>query len=200
MRQFNDVSFPPRSWDARLLAVACPTLQPVQTVHENPWFAVRNRGGYFTVEYPTTQVGILPVIEDRWVVMVRVKRPVINDMTLEFPAGATEPNESPASSAARELAEETGICVSDYSRFIPMPPLAMSSTRMPRLHYLFRINLHEEEFLERQEHDEEIFSVERIPVRDLPGKICEGSIYVALPLAVIGMYLASKVQPDLSRF
>ena len=74
-------------------------------VHENPWFSVRNRGGFFTVEYHETQVLVLPVIEDRAVVMVRVKRPVINDMTLELPAGGTEPGEDPERAAVRELAE-----------------------------------------------------------------------------------------------
>jgi hypothetical protein len=52
MKLANPVSWPPiGDWDRRLTAVACPDLAPVTTVHENEWFAVRNRGGYFTTEF-----------------------------------------------------------------------------------------------------------------------------------------------------
>lgn len=193
MKPFNDASFPPRPWDPRLSSIACRALQPISTVHENPWFAVRNRGGYFTVEYHATHVAVFPVIEDRWVVMVRVKRPVIDDMTLEFPAGGTEPGEDSVRAAAREFAEETGIQITNLSRFVPMPPLAVSSTRMPRLSYVFRVNLTDGEFASRGQHDEEIYSVERVDVQDLPRMMSQGMIYVSVPLAILGLYLSTKL-------
>ncbi len=95
--------------------------------------------------------------------------------------------------AARELAEETGIRVTDIARFIPMPPLAVSSTRMPQLSYVFRVNLSEEEFSARGQHDDEIFSVECVTVRDLPRMINQGSIYVSVPLAILSSYLSLRL-------
>ena len=39
--------------DPRLHAPVCHSLQPVTTVHENAWFAVRDRGGFaLTPRYP----------------------------------------------------------------------------------------------------------------------------------------------------
>jgi 8-oxo-dGTP pyrophosphatase MutT (NUDIX family) len=190
----NDPSYPPRgSWDARLTQACCPKLVPVDIVHENPWFSVRNRGGYFTVEYRFTHVAILPVIDDRWVVMVRVKRPVINDIPLEFPAGGAYPGEEPTVAAARELGEETGILIEDLGRFAPMTPIAESSTRIPRLSYFFRLNMSEGEFAARSSHDDEISSVERIPVGDLPGMMNRGTIYVSVSLAMIGLFFSSRL-------
>ena len=88
MTHFYNASFPPNGpWDPRLSTLACPELVPVETLHENPWYSVRNRGGFFTVEYHLRQVVVLPVVNQDSIAMVRVKRPVINDMPLELPAG-----------------------------------------------------------------------------------------------------------------
>jgi 8-oxo-dGTP pyrophosphatase MutT (NUDIX family) len=191
--RYKDPSFPPSgAWDRRLSDVACDGLQPVETLHENSWFALRNRGGYFTVEYHLRHVAVLPVISRDSVAMVRVKRPVIGDETLELPAGGIESGEQPASAAARELAEETGIHVSDIGRFVPMTPIAVSSTRMPKLSYVFRVEVSEQEFAARRPHDNEIHSVERIAVEQLPGMMARGEIYVSVPLAILGIFLTSS--------
>ncbi len=192
MARFNDASFPPRAdWDRRLSEIACPKLLPAQAVHENPWFSVWNRGGYFTVEYHQRQVAVLPVVNGEAIAMVRVRRPVIADMTLELPAGAVEHGEDPVHAASRELAEEAGIVIPDLGRYIPMPPIAISSTRMPRLSYVFRVDVSENEFSARRPHDEEIHSVERIPIANLAGMMAGGAIYVSLTLAVLGIFLSS---------
>jgi 8-oxo-dGTP pyrophosphatase MutT (NUDIX family) len=173
-----------------LSEAACDSLQPVETLHENSWFALRNRGGYFTVEYHLRHVAVLPVVNDS-IVMVRVNRPVVGDETLELPAGGVEIGEAPASAAARELAEETGIQVLDSSRYVPMAPIAVSSTRMPKLSYVFRVEVTEHEFAARHPHDNEIHSVERIAIGQLPGMMARGEIYVSVPLAILGIFLTS---------
>lgn len=193
MARYNNASFPPLGpWDQRLSEIACPDLMPIETLHENSWFAVRNRGGYFTLEYHLHQVAVLPVVNNDSIAMVRVKRPVINDMTLELPAGGIEKGESPAYAASRELAEEVGIVISDIGRYVPMPPIAVSSTRMPSLSYVFCVDVSEEEFAKRQPHDQEIHSVERISIRELPKLMMTGEIYVSIPLAILGVFFCSR--------
>ena len=188
----NPVSFPPHGdWDARLTSVACPGLAPVTTLHENAWFTVRDRGGYFTTEYHLPQVIVLPVVEDAAIVMIRVKRPVIGDTTLELPAGAIEHGETPVAGAAREFAEETGIAVPE-ARFRAMAPMSTSPNRMPKLIYVFRVDLSRQEFERRKPHDSEVESVHCVPLGEVMELITGGGIYVALPVAVIASYLFSR--------
>ncbi len=193
MTHFYNASFPPNGpWDPRLSTLACPELVPVETLHENPWYSVRNRGGFFTVEYRLRQVVVLPVVNQDSIAMVRVKRPVINDTPLELPAGALEKNEDAATGAARELLEETGIKVTNLDRFISMAPISVSSTRNPNLSYIFKVDISEKEYVNRQPHDDEIYSVERFAINDLAKKMASGEIYVSLTLAVLGIFLASR--------
>ena len=53
-------------------------------------------------------VGILPLLGDGRVVMIRQYRVAVDDVLVEIPAGTLEPNEPPIKTAARELIEETG--------------------------------------------------------------------------------------------
>jgi len=194
MGGYNDASFPPGgAWDRRLREIACAGLTPAELLHENAWFTVWRRGDYYTTEYRQPQVIVLPIVADRAVVMVRVKRPVLDDTTLELPAGGSEQAETPEDGAARELAEETGIAVPP-SRLVPMPPLSVSPNRMPKLVYVFRIDLTQHEYDCRGPHDDEVEKVELVQFDDAAHMIATGRIYVAVPVAVIGTYLMSRLR------
>ena len=195
MTRYNDASFPPHGeWDRRLSEATCPALEPVELLHENAWFEVLKRGNYYTVEYRQPQVVVLPIVDQRAVVMVRVKRPVLNDITLELPAGGSDGSEDPTDAAAREFAEETGIEVTS-SRLTAMPPLAVSPNRMPKLVYVFQVDLTRQEFDNRGPHDDEIEKVELVPLEEAVRMIATGRIYVAVPIAIIGTYLLSRGSP-----
>jgi len=171
---------------------ACTDLLPVETVHENPWFAVRDRAGYFTVDYRDAHVTVLPVIDHSSVVMVRVKRPVISDCPLEFPGGMGQPQEDPAAVAARELEEETGISIADPHRFCPLAPIAVSSTRMPKLVYVYKVDITRAEFEHRHAHDAEVEGIVELDFDSLMRLVASGGLYVSLPLAVSARLLASR--------
>ncbi len=53
-------------------------------------------------------VGILPVLEDGSLILIKQFRYVVGSSLLEIPAGTIEEGESPEECAARELLEETG--------------------------------------------------------------------------------------------
>ena len=171
--------------DPRLEAAQCAGLRPAAIVHSNPWFAVWDRGGRFTVEYHRPQVAVLPVVPGTGVVMVRPKRPVLDDCPLEFPAGGIEEGESPAAAAVRELREETGIGPIDPARLRPLPPIATAPNREPRLHRLFRVDVSPQEYDARGESDGEIAEVLLLPIAEVARLVATGGIYVTLPLSML---------------
>ena len=59
------------------------------------------------VRHPGAVV-ILPLLDDGRVCFVRNFRVAVGETLIELPAGTLEPNEDPAETAIRELAEETG--------------------------------------------------------------------------------------------
>lgn len=182
----------PKTDDPRLVSPQCHSLTPVQTIHENPWFFVRNRGGYYTIEFKTPQIAILPIVEDHSIVMIRAKRPVIGDDTLELPAGGADKGETPFIAAARELAEETGIEIRELERFQLLPPIALLVNRIPVFPHIYQIHITQQEFDFRKKHDDEILSVKCICFEDVKQMIVNGEIYVSLPIAIISRFFLSK--------
>jgi 8-oxo-dGTP pyrophosphatase MutT (NUDIX family) len=171
--------------DPRLQTAQCKSLQPVTEVHRNPWFSVYDRGGRFTVEYHQRQVSVLPVVDRKNVVMVRPKRPVLDDCPLEFPAGGVEADETAAAAAARELFEETGIGPVDIARFACLPPIGTAPNRTPILGSIFRVDLTGAEFEARGETDDEVEAVELYGVDELRRLVNGGGVYVTLPLSML---------------
>ena len=184
-------TYPPSGeWDPRMNSEnLCPSLMPVKTVHQNEWFAVKNRGGYFTTEFKDAQGVILPIVDKKSIVLVRVIRPVIEDNTLELPAGGFAlSSETPEQGLMRELAEETGIIIKDECRMIPLAPIADSPGRNPNLIYPYRVDLSQNEFDLRLAHDDEIMEVICLPFEKVSEMIKTGKIYVAGSIAVILRY------------
>jgi len=143
------------------------------------------------VEYNCPQVVVLPILDERFIILVRAKRPLIDDSTLELPAGGARPNETPVQAAARELAEETGIEIQDLTRFQILPPLSVTP-RYPFLVYIFQVNVLHAEYDLRHFHDDEIVSVECLSFDEIRRLIVAGEIYIALPIAILGKFLLSN--------
>ena len=163
----------------------CPELKPVFLTYQNPWFKVMSRGSYYTVEYERPQVVILPVLENDSVVMVRVKRPLIDDCPLELPAGDSCPGETPRMAATREFTEETGIRIENPLRFVPQLPLSEMPGRMPVLQSIFRVDLVRSEFDSRSGPDDDIASVETLSFVEAARRITTGEIYLSSPTAIL---------------
>lgn len=179
--------------DPRLLPPSRGRPGPGVVVHENPWFSVRRRGKAFTMEYRDPQVIILPVVEDRAVVMVRVWRPVIADHILELPSGGFAVGESVRQAAARELAEETGIVVADLERFTSLPAIAESPDRIPDLLHILRVDLDRGEYANRKPHDQEVLHVARVDYPRAVRLLRHGDIYAAGTVAALARHLLDRM-------
>jgi ADP-ribose pyrophosphatase len=60
------------------------------------------------VEFPNS-VAILPIINEKHVVLLKQYRPSLNKWIFEVPAGVIDPGEKPEEAARRELREEAGL-------------------------------------------------------------------------------------------
>lgn len=183
----------PLSAPDKMPELLCAGLQPVAMKHENPWFRILSRGGYYTFEYERPQVAILPIVDNKGIVMVRVLRPVIGDCPLELPAGDSMRGETPRDAAAREFKEETGIVIEDMARFEPELAVSEMPGRNPVLLSVFAVHISKMEFDSRKEHDVDIHSVEVISIPDLAEKIISGEIYVGVPCAILSRFIFRRI-------
>lgn len=167
----------------------CPDLKPAVEAHRNPWFKVMSRGSYHTLEYDQPQVAVLPVLNGDSIVMLRVKRPLVDDCPLDIPGGGALPGETPLMAAVREFAEETGIAIKDPARFVPQLPMSELPGRIPVLLSVFRIDISTAEFEARSPHDAEVVSIEAIPFKETERKILTGEIYVGPVIAMLSRLL-----------
>lgn len=60
----------------------------------------------------------IPMFHNDDLVLIKQFRPAINDYIYEFPAGLVEKNEDEVAAMKREVFEETGLTVVDYTRII----------------------------------------------------------------------------------
>ena len=178
--------------DPRLIKPQCIDLQPIEILHQNQWFSLRSRGDFFTIEPSFGVVLILPVVEGHSIVLVEVKRPVLDDMhSLEIPAGGLEKGESPEAGALRELYEETGIKIS-ANRLKQQNPLALSP-RDPCLAYIYEAELRMEEFLGRAQHDDEISQVRLFSYDEVQKLLLSGEIYLAGVVGLLSRFLLKNL-------
>lgn len=84
-------------------------------------------------------VGILPILDDGRIVMIRQYRVAVDDVLVEIPAGTLEPNEEPIKTASRELIEETGYTAGNIE---PMTTILSSpGILQEKLHIFIATNL-----------------------------------------------------------
>lgn len=157
-----------------------------------PYFDVNLRGGFYTIEPSLRAALVLPVIPGRGVVLVRVRRPLLQDCPLEVPGGGVAPDETAAQAARRELAEETGIHIHDLDRFREWAPLCEDPSRFTRFAHVLTVDITPEEFAGRGPSDEEIEDVVFMDFPSLAQACADGSIYVMGALAVLSRVMLMR--------
>lgn len=127
---------------------------------------------------------IVPVTEDRSVVLLKQYRHAVGAHIWEIPAGTLEPGEDAHRCARRELTEETGFVADNLEKLGEITPLPAYSDE--RIHIYLATGLHE---ADQNLDADELLSVHRIDLRQALEMVQSGEIQDAKTLS--GLYLAA---------
>jgi len=166
--------------------------QSARPVFQNHRFSLLEKDDFHVVEYQSPQVIILPIIEQEYVVLPKVRRQILGGAVWELPAGGVLENESPEEAALRELGEETGISISAPSRLLPLDTLVVSPNRLPMFPSIYQIDLSHQEFETKSDHDEEVESVGCFSLDKVQEMILSGEIITSITLAILGRFLLGQ--------
>jgi ADP-ribose pyrophosphatase len=167
-------------------------MKSAQPIFDNHRFSLLEKDDFHVVEYKTTQVIVLPIIEQEYIVLPKVRRQILGGAVWELPAGGVQKNEDPKEASLRELGEETGISISDPSRLLPLDTLVLSPNRLPMFPLIYKVNLSHQEFETRSPHDEECESVASFSIDKIREMILSGEIITSITLAILGRFLLGQ--------
>jgi ADP-ribose pyrophosphatase len=128
-------------------------------------------------------VGIVPLMEDNTVLLVRQYRHAVRGVLLEIPAGKLDTGELPADTARRELAEEVGMKAGEM---LQLAEFYNSPGYSDEYFHLYLARELEEE--KGEPEPDEFLEIERLPLADALGMIPTGAIRDAK--SIIGLSLA----------
>jgi ADP-ribose pyrophosphatase len=152
------------------------------------------KSGLFDVLETKDWVNVIATTNDGYTFLVKQFRYGSREVTLEFPAGTVEEGQDPASTAARELAEETGGTsprITKLGASRPNPAIQGNTC-----HHFLAENVEITQAVSLDEHEE--IELVRVPLADVDRLITEGAITHALALVTWHFYQsrASAASPE----
>ena len=161
---------------------------------QTSWFNLLENCNYYSINYHAKQVIILPIIEKKYILLSKVKRPILGCSLWECPAGGVEKSENNEIAALRELKEETGVEIKDPRRLNILTSLIVSQNRLPMFPAIFSINLSESEYKLRKTHDEEVEESKKFDFKEIIEMINTGEICTAITLSILGRFFLGNVK------
>jgi 8-oxo-dGTP pyrophosphatase MutT (NUDIX family) len=149
---------------------------------------------FYAIEAPAW-VQVIPITRDGKLIMVEQFRPGAEVISLEFPAGLVDRDESAEAAAARELTEETGFSADSIQELGSL--YANPAIQSNRLHVLLAENCRRTG--EPQQDEGEDVQVRLFSADQIPTMIRSGEINHALVLTAWQLYELWRVQRPASR-
>lgn len=166
--------------------------------YQTPIFSLKRRktksriqdksGQFYIIEAPDW-VNVLALTKEMDVVLVRQYRHGIDEITLEIPGGAIDPEDGdPQKAAERELLEETGYRSDKWEHLGSVSSNPAIFTNY--CHFYLASNC-EQVSGQNLDHLEEI-EVSTLPLKEFLSQVRDGSIHYSLIVAAVARFLLKK--------
>ena len=129
-------------------------------------------------------VVILPILDERRIVMIRNYRYTVEQELWELPAGTLEPNEAPIDTALRELEEEAGYRAGQMTKMVEF--FTSPGILTERMHAFVATNLTP---VGQNLQGTEQISVKVLDIERVRRMLTTGEIHDGKTIAVLGTYL-----------
>jgi len=129
-------------------------------------------------------VNVIPITNDKEVVLVRQYRHGIRDLTFEIPGGLVDDGDTPGQAAWRELREETGYSAKEM---VPLGAVHPNPAIQNNLCYTF---LAKDAYKVGKQHQDTAEDIEVVirPLEEIPKMIKEGTITHSLVIVAFYRY------------
>ncbi len=161
----------------------------VRRVYENPWIEVDEHrvttpggspGIYGVVSFRSIAIGIVPVDWEGRTTLVGQYRYPLDAYSWEIPEGGGRPDVSPQESAARELAEETGLRAARWHEFLRLHTSNSVTNELGILYLAWDLS----EGSAAPEDTEEL-AIRRLPLAEAIDLAMAGEVTDAMSLAAL---------------
>jgi len=162
-------------------------------LHKNKYFKIKLDRGYYTFEPNFREVIILPIIDNKYFLLIKAKRTLLNCYNYEFPAGSFESKkETSLNAAKREFYEETGINLKKFNKFYKLKSILQIPNRSKLPIFSYYVNLKKDQIKNNKFDSNEIEGIKLVTLKKLFDLIIKGKFYSSVPLAQLLQYLIIK--------
>ncbi|MEM7366617.1 MAG: NUDIX hydrolase [Pseudomonadota bacterium] len=172
------------------------TRTTTRDIYENPWISLRedevitpggNPGIYGVVHFKNIAIGVIPLDEDNNTVLVGQHRYALDTFTWEIPMGGCPEGTKVLDTAARELAEETGLIANTYEQILRTD---MSNSVTDEVGYVFIAKGLTQ--TDMNPDDTEDLTIRHLPLADAIAMVDRGQITDLLSVA--GLICLARIQ------
>ena len=162
-------------------------------LHKNKYFKIKLHQGYYTFEPNFREVIILPIVDNKYFLLIKAKRKLLKYYNYEFPAGSfSSKKETSLKAAKRELEEETGIVLKKFNKFYKLKSILQIPNRSKLPIFSYYVNLKRDQIKNSKFQNNEVRGIQLVTLKKLFDLIIKGKFYSSVPLAQLLQFLIIK--------
>jgi len=159
-----------------------------KVVYANKYFKIVLKNDYYEIVPKNRDVLVVPVVDKKNFLLVKVRREFMQKNIYDFPAGGFDNlRESPLLAAKRELEEETGVILNKKNKFFKIANFYQMPNRIKKMVFIYGVHLSSEQ-INLNFNSNEIYSLEIKSYDQILNLIKKGRLNTAVPIAALFRY------------